>query len=259
MAFNDGMDIINMSLGGGSSFKENPTAALAEKLIARGMALAGAAGNDGTDGVWMVSDTGLGDHATSVASFDNLFIYLYSFTYGGVKVPYNWSSGYGKVINLPALPIVPLIVNGTLSDGCDQSTYAGKDVKGKIVFALGDITRCKSGGRSSLASQNGAAGIISQAMGGGMDNLAGIDGFPMASIQKVDGDKMLAAWKANAKNTVTWEGKEGRFSIDNAGAPSDFSSFGLDGDLRSKPDVGAPGGNILSTYPLAKGGYTVMS
>ncbi|KAF9992624.1 hypothetical protein BGZ80_008482, partial [Entomortierella chlamydospora] len=228
MAFNDGMDIINMSLGGGSSFKENPTAALAEKLIARGMALAGAAGNDGTDGVWMVSDTGLGDHATSVASFDNLFIYLYSFTYGGVKVPYNWSSGYGKVINLPALPIVPLIVNGTLSDGCDQSTYAGKDVKGKIVFALGDITRCKSGGRSSLASQNGAAGIISQAMGGGMDNLAGIDGFPMASIQKVDGDKMLAAWKANAKNTVTWEGKEGRFSIDNAGAPSDFSSFGLD-------------------------------
>ncbi|KAF9170789.1 hypothetical protein BGX20_008522 [Mortierella sp. AD010] len=259
LAFNDGMDIINMSLGGGSSFKENPTAALAEKLIARGMALAGAAGNDGADGVWMVSDTGLGDHATSVASFDNLFIYLYSFTYGGVKVPYNWSSGYGKVINLPALPIVPLIVNGTLSDGCDQSTYAGKDVKGKIVFALGDITRCKSGGRSSLASQNGAAGIISQAMGGGMDNLAGIDGFPMASIQKVDGDKMLAAWKANAKNTVTWVGKENRFSIDNAGAPSGFSSFGLDGDLRSKPDVGAPGGNILSTYPLAKGGYTVMS
>ncbi|KAF8918492.1 hypothetical protein BGZ58_004862, partial [Dissophora ornata] len=29
--------------------------------------------------------------------------------------------------------------------------------------------------------------------------------------------------------------------------------------LRSKPDLAAPGGNILSTYPLAEGGYAVLS
>ncbi|KAF9410822.1 hypothetical protein BGZ76_005435, partial [Entomortierella beljakovae] len=68
MAFNDGMDVINMSLATGSSYKENPTAILAEKLIVRGMALVGIAGNAGDSGVWMVSETGLGDHATSVAS-----------------------------------------------------------------------------------------------------------------------------------------------------------------------------------------------
>ncbi|KAF9104111.1 hypothetical protein BGX27_010244 [Mortierella sp. AM989] len=259
LAFNDGMDIINMSLGGGSSYKENPTAILAEKLIARGMALAGAAGNDGADGVWMVSDTGLGDHATSVASFDNLFVYYYTLAYGGNSFPYSWSEAYGKVINIPALPIVPLLANGTLSDGCVQSTYNGLDVKGKIVLALGDVTRCKSGGRGQLAASNGAAGMIIQSAGSSIDSLGGVPGLPMASIESDAGTKILASWKANPKNTVAWSTTQAPFSPSNAGAPSDFSSFGLDGDLRSKPDIGAPGGNILSTYPLAKGGYTLMS
>ncbi|KAF9413463.1 hypothetical protein BGZ76_005031, partial [Entomortierella beljakovae] len=49
LAFNDGMDVINMSLGGGSSYKSNPIALLGDKLAARGMALAAAAGNDGAE------------------------------------------------------------------------------------------------------------------------------------------------------------------------------------------------------------------
>ncbi|KAF9423317.1 hypothetical protein BGZ76_003668, partial [Entomortierella beljakovae] len=259
LAFNDGMDVINMSLGGGSSYKENPTAVLAEKLIVRGMALAGAAGNAGDSGVWMVSDTGLGDHATSVASFDNLFLYYDTLSYGGGTFPYTFSDGYGHRIGLDALPIVPLLSNGSLSDGCDQSTYDGQDVKGKIVLALGDITRCKSGGRGALASANNAAAMIIQSTYDVIDAIAGIPDFPMASISQVDGNTIIASWKANAKNTVTWSKTQTLYPGPNGGAPSDFSSFGLDGDLRSKPDIGAPGGNILSTYPLAKGGYIVMS
>ncbi|KAF8937423.1 hypothetical protein BGZ58_002731 [Dissophora ornata] len=227
LAFNDGMDVINMSLGGGSSYQTNPTAVLAEKLIANGMALAGAAGNDGTD---------------------------------GGKFAYNWSDAYGKVIALPAsATLVPLIVNGTLSDGCVQSTYDGVDVKGKVVLVLGDVTRCKSGGRGAMAAANGAAGVIIQSDDAGIDSLGGVAGLPMASIEFDAGVQMLATWKANPKTPITWSNSEDAFTINNSGAPSAFSSFGLDGDLRSKPDIGAPGGNILSTYPLAKGGYTVMS
>ncbi|KAF9207327.1 hypothetical protein BGZ49_000679 [Haplosporangium sp. Z 27] len=259
LAFNDDMDVINMSLGGGSSYKTNPEAVLAETLIARGMALAAAAGNAGSDGVWMVSDTGLGDHSTSVASFDNLYTFFQTVQYGGNTYPYTWSDAYGQAITLPPLPIVPLIVNGTLSDGCDQATYAGQDVKGKIVLALGDVTRCKSGGRGSMAAANGAAGMIIQSDDAALDSLGGIPNLPMASVLFVDGQKIIASWKTNPKDTATWPAGQKPFIMPNAGAPSDFSSFGLDGDLRSKPDIGAPGGNILSTYPLAKGGYTVMS
>ncbi|NHB84581.1 S8 family serine peptidase [Tessaracoccus sp. HDW20] len=40
---------------------------------------------------------------------------------------------------------------------------------------------------------------------------------------------------------------------------SDFSSWGLAADLTLKPDLGAPGGSIYSTYPLEQGGYLTNS
>ncbi|GJJ78409.1 hypothetical protein EMPS_10768 [Entomortierella parvispora] len=262
LAFNDGMDIINMSLGGGSAYKDNPTAALAETLIAKGMALSGAAGNDGASGIWMVSDTGLGDHATSVASFDNMYDYYNYITYGGVKMPFTVSEAYAKPITLPnTLPIVPLLdAKGNLLDGCDPAQYtAVGSLKNKIVVALGDITRCLSGGRGANAQKAGATGMIIVSDDVGIDSLGGVAGLPMASISNADGMTMLATYAKNKKDAVSWSKDQGPFIIDNSGAPSSFSSFGLDGDLRSKPDIGAPGGNILSTYPLALGGYTLMS
>ncbi|KAJ8090040.1 hypothetical protein PM082_018620 [Marasmius tenuissimus] len=42
------------------------------------------------------------------------------------------------------------------------------------------------------------------------------------------------------------------------GLVSAFSTYGPSFDLRFKPSIGAHGGQILSTYPLAKGGYVVM-
>lgn len=40
-----------------------------------------------------------------------------------------------------------------------------------------------------------------------------------------------------------------------AGKPSDFSSYGISPDLDLKPDVSAPGAQILSTFPLDLGGW----
>ncbi|KAI1315508.1 hypothetical protein EDD11_000689 [Mortierella claussenii] len=261
LAFNDGMDVINMSLGGGSSYKSNPTAVLADKLIARGMALAAAAGNEGADGVWMVSDTGLGDLASSVASFDNIYGFYNSITYGGVAHPYSPSQAYGKAINLPAnATLVPIFEkDGSLSDGCDPAIYTGVDVKDKVVLTLGDVTRCKSGGRGANAQKAGAAGILVQTTPLGLAGLGGIPDFPMGSIENKAGDDLIAAYKKNPKAPITWSKKPSNFLVEGGGAPSDFSSFGIDGELRSKPDIAAPGGNILSSYPLAEGGYAVLS
>ncbi|KAF9282520.1 hypothetical protein BGZ68_005931 [Mortierella alpina] len=261
MAFNDGMDIINMSLGGGSSYKTNPQAVLGDKLVARGMVLAAAAGNDGSQGVWMVSDTGLGDLSSSVASFDNIDGRYSSFSYAGVLHPYAPSEAWGKNIDLPAsATLVPIFEkDGTLSDGCDETRYSGINVKGKIVLTLGDVTRCKSGGRGTIAKTAGAAGILIQSTPFGLSSLGGNPDFPMAAIEFKAGEELLAAYKKNPKATFTWNKNPSNFLIEGGGSPSDFSSFGLDGDLRSKPDIAAPGGNILSTYPLAKGGYSVLS
>ncbi|KAF9301220.1 hypothetical protein BGZ74_006959 [Mortierella antarctica] len=260
MAFSDGMDIINMSLGGGSSYKSNPQAVLGDQLVAKGMVLAAAAGNDGSEGVWMVSDTGLGDLATSVASFDNLYGMYHSFSYGGVAHPYSPAETWGKPINVANGTLLPLFEkDGTLSDGCDATLYSGVDVKGKTVLVLGDFTRCKSGARGENAQKAGAAALLVQSTPYGLAGLGGFPGFPVASIEFKAGEEAVAVYKKAPKTPVTFSKDGSNFLVEGGGAPSDFSSFGLDGDLRSKPDLSAPGGNILSTVPLAHGGYELMS
>jgi subtilisin family serine protease len=46
-AYKDGMDIVNLSLGGGSSWAGYPTSVVADKLAAKGMVVVAAMGNDG--------------------------------------------------------------------------------------------------------------------------------------------------------------------------------------------------------------------
>ncbi|KAG0323743.1 hypothetical protein BGZ99_002543 [Dissophora globulifera] len=259
----DGMDIINMSLGGGSSYRSSPTAVLGDKLVARGVALSAAAGNDGSQGVWMVSDTGLGDLSYSVASIDNIYGFYNSFTYAGDAYPYLQSNAWGQPIFLPAnATLLPLFEsNGKLSDGCDAALYkaVAKSIKGKIVLVYGDVTRCRSDARGTLAKKAGAIGMLFQTTPLGLAALLGAPEFPMASIENKAGDSLLAAYKANPRATFTWSHQASNFLVEGGGAPSDFTSHGLDGELRSKPDIAAPGGNILSTYPLAKGGYALLS
>ncbi len=43
------------------------------------------------------------------------------------------------------------------------------------------------------------------------------------------------------------------------GTISGFSSFGLNAELTLKPDIGAPGGFIRSTYPIELGTYATIS
>ncbi|KAF9991864.1 hypothetical protein BGZ65_013013, partial [Modicella reniformis] len=232
-----------MSLGQSSAYKYNPISILGEKLVARGMAVIAAACNDGSDGVWMVCDTGLGDLATSVASFDNAYGIYHSFTYGSsVSYPYSPSASWGKVINLPAsATLVPIFEQGgSLSDGCEDTIYNGVDVKGKVVLAIGDLSRCDSVKRGEHAQKAGAAALLVQTTPMGLGKLNGNASFPMASIENKAGDDLIAAWKKSHSTKFTWSKSVSNFLVEGGGGPSYFSSRGLDGELRSKPDIAAP-------------------
>ena len=56
---------------------------------------------------------------------------------------------------------------------------------------------------------------------------------------------------------MTWTAT-GTFVNPTGGLISSFSSYGLAADCL-KPDIGAPGGLIRSTYPLEQGGYATIS
>ncbi|KFH66662.1 hypothetical protein MVEG_07187 [Podila verticillata NRRL 6337] len=130
-AFNQGMSVTDMSLGGGYDHKTNSIAALADRLAAHGMAVVAAAGNDGNDGVGMVSDAGLGDLSTSY------------FKYADKEHPYLPFARWNKAVNLPSSAIFPLLeADGSLKDGCDASYPTV--VRGKIALVLGDFNSCSS-------------------------------------------------------------------------------------------------------------------
>ncbi|KAF9966197.1 hypothetical protein BGZ70_003010, partial [Mortierella alpina] len=233
MAFNDGMDVINMSLGGGT---------------------------DGHEGAWMVADAGLGDSTSSVASFENIYGFYYSFSYAGKIHPYAPSEGFGnKPILLPGKStLMPLLLeNDTLADGCDGTLY--QNSTGKVVLLLGDASNCDFKSRAAYAKKAGAVGILIQSVPSAITQIGGDFKFPIGSIENKAGLDMIQAYKNNSKTKFSWGKDPDNFLVQGGGAPSAYSSLGMDGDLRSKPDISAPGGNILSTYPLAKGGYTLMS
>ena len=55
--------------------------------------------------------------------------------------------------------------------------------------------------------------------------------------------------RSRRADTLTWTNKTAEEPLITAGLISDFSSFGTDAELGLKPDIGAPGGQIYSTWP----------
>ena len=82
--------------------------------------------------------------------------------------------------------------------------------------------------------------------------------IPVVAISDVEGvliDSRLAAGPVD----MTWQSATGLFPNPPGGLISSFSSYGLAADLSIKPNIGAPGGLIYSTYPLEQGGYATLS
>lgn len=145
-----------------------------------------------------------------------------------------------------------------------EEDFAGLDATGKIVL----ISR--GGGVSFFEKANhaveaGAAGVAVYNNASGTINM-NLTGYnyknPAVSIDKIYGEMILAAstqdekgfWGgtmviANQVQTIT--------NVPGGYVPSDFSSWGVPGNLDLKPEIIAPGGNIWST--MDNGTYGSMS
>jgi hypothetical protein len=187
-----------------------------------------------------------------VASFDNIATDFNYFTYGGKEYPYRPSLNWGKALDLPAsATLVPILKSdGSLSNACTAGDYDGHDVRGKVVLTNGDQHACPLEERGTVAKNAGALGMLHRSVPFGLTEFNGVGEFQMASTEEGAADRLIASYRENTANTIQWSATKKSFSIEGSGAPSDFSNWGLDGDLHIKPEISAPGGNILSTYPL---------
>ncbi len=205
-------------------------------------------------------------NAFTVASANNSGYTAFSAQFGDLSVYYN-SSSNDKNIEFNALDETG---NGTefeyvlLDSFGAAEDYEGIDVTGKIVLvSRGSLTfsekhmNAYNAGAAGLFVYNNTTGSI------GMDISDSTAPIPAASILQSEAAAIREISEYN-EETKIYTGKVVVSSKEttNYNAPdgylmSDFSSWGVPGDLTLKPEITAPGGNIYST--LDDGKYGLMS
>ncbi|OLV20250.1 S8 family serine peptidase [Deinococcus marmoris] len=260
----DGMQVVNMSLGSAfDDWAETPLAKAGNRMIKKGVILVASAGNSGGDGQYSMGGPTMGDSVISVASVDNVKVDLAAFTLSdGSKIGYYPATGAPAPKKGTTLPITkgpkgsPTVAN----DGCDP--YAANSLTGKAVLIRRGTcsfyikaTNAQKAGASAMVLYNNAAGYISPTVEGDPPIT-----IPVVSVSDVDGAKIDGLIAGGV--SMTFDGGQLTIANPTANASSSFSSYGMSAELELKPDIGAPGGNIYSTYPLNAGdgsGYAVLS
>ena len=270
-------DVVNLSLGqtgGMDNEADSMYATVFKSLQNAGVTVNAAAGNEYTAGYGNLSGKNLPyasdpdssvlcepasySSVVSVASVDNSLAHS-AFTVGDRTIAYQRAGGADgqKMPDLSDLTGRPFeYVDGGIGspeDGAALKAKYPEGLAGKIVLVKrGSLTFQDK--FNNIAGSKPAGFIVYNNVPG--DSLVvmslATDGVPAAFISQADGEAMLAA--ADHHLSVA-PGKvvppSSKYSM------SSFSSWGVTPDLRLKPEVAAPGGNIYSSVP--GGTYEFMS
>jgi subtilisin family serine protease len=268
MALEDDMDVLNMSIGSAFTWPQYPTATASDRLVGHGMSVVASIGNSGANGLYSAGAPGLGQDVIGVASFDNTHINALTFNVNpsGEAVPYLALSTTEDAPTEGDSPEVVYVGRGcvTPDPGANPPVPPGgdpylDDPAGKVALIVrGD---CTFNEKYQRAVEAGAVGVVIHNNVSGLFAGGGVTDRGVFGIGISDAHGMHIRDLLDDGETVTLTWTEERLDAANptGGLISSFSSYGLSPDLEVKPDIGAPGGLIRSTYPLDQGGYATIS
>ena len=261
-ALADNMDVLNMSIGSAFQWPQYPTAQASDRLVNKGMVVVTSIGNSGANGLYSASAPGLGEKVIGTAAFDNTHIYLPYFTVNDTPIAYAVmtfsppapTSGTEEIVYIGR----GCVDNDTTTPGNQTDPYLA-DPNGKVALIVRGVcsfnekaTRAIAAGATAVVIHNNVAGVVLGTLGAPI----GDGSIPVVGISLADGNYIRAQ---TAPIMMTWTDQQILAANPTGGLISSFSSYGLSPDLAVKPDIGAPGGFIYSTYPLELGGYAVVS
>ncbi|KAF7797605.1 hypothetical protein EIP86_008805 [Pleurotus ostreatoroseus] len=273
----DGVDVLTMSLGGADGWTESSSAVVSSRIAATGKIVTIAAGNDGADGGFFTSSPGTGIDAISVASLDNTVIPLQNATVHGVT---HDPITYFDTFPLPVNGTLPVFATSTdptvVDDACDPLPDNTPDLSNFVVVVRrGTCTFVQK--LTNIAAKGGQVSLIYD-NGSGFEDID-VGNFTATLIQAADGVFVSAAFTQcisrrsaacfqlvsaiaagqNVSLSFPQSGALFQFPDTSGGLISSFTSIGPTNDMFFKPAIAAPGGNILSTFPVPLGSFAVLS
>ncbi|EJD48275.1 subtilisin-like protein [Auricularia subglabra TFB-10046 SS5] len=279
-AYEDGNDVITLSLGGDGGWAQGTSSVVASRIADRGRVVTVAAGNSGDSGAWFTSNPGDGLSVISVSSTNSIASGPHRAA--RISIPHDPivrphvsmvehqlmdTQLYIFDITLNALPIAGEWPMYTIShdatveeDACkpladstpDLSKYVVLVRRGGCDFSVKIANVGAKGGKNFLFyNANGREfGPI----------VTGSD--TAALIQEVDGLFLLDNINAGTAFTISFPptGLHGYIpNTEDGGLISSFTSYGPSFDMHFKPAIAAPGGEIISTWPVPMGAFAVSS
>ncbi|KAK8078910.1 peptidase S8/S53 domain-containing protein [Apiospora phragmitis] len=271
-AFDSGADIITASLGEKSGFTANALASLASRMVDQGVVITIAAGNDGENGPFLISNGAAGEHVLTVAASDAEKYPAFSFhaefsigansstteiAYSPAPIP-NQAGTWPD--NIFGRPIVPVTLNSSVpDDDCSPLPATTANMTNTIVLV-------RSGGcalwqkRQNLQPFDPEYILFYQDDKPWTAPPSNKDGMKAGIIEARAGEAIVKAIMDGGNVTATFDIDPAHYvGIYNAGAgrPADWTTWGANYDMSLKPDIAAPGNKILSSY--LDGKYKVLS
>ncbi|KAJ3407797.1 hypothetical protein CcCBS67573_g02954 [Chytriomyces confervae] len=256
----DGANVINLSLGGGPSYNDDPQDIAAEVIAKKGVMVIASAGNSGAAGIQTTGNPGNSKGAISVASFDNVVAPYASITVDGAPFIYGLGSN-AKFVPGQVLDVLVNNLDAEDQDIQDDGIGAPKvNAAGKaLLIRWGDTSKGGSAARCGYAFKAGAVACILYSNNWAMASIAGSPDIPSMFISNDGGKAIIAAFKAGKVPKVIFTTDQYMSVLPTKATVSDFSSIGIDNELFLKPDIGGIGGQVLSTlspFASAKSGYS---
>ena len=259
-AYADKMQVINQSLGAGRQWPEYPTAKASSLLAKKGVIMVASIGNNGPggsspDALFAAGAPGVGNEVIGVASYDNAQL---SFAVAATPFGYNAAAGSPFAPTSGTLELAQTGTPATVDDACTPlpaGSLSGKAAlvrRGFCSFFL-KATNAEAAGASAIVLYNNAPGALAPT----------VAGTPAITVPVVaitaDQGATLSGLITGGTTNLDWTSDYVSFPYGTGGLISGFSSYGLNAELRFKPNLGAPGGGIVSSFPLELGGIAALS
>ncbi|SGY97998.1 BQ5605_C035g11436 [Microbotryum silenes-dioicae] len=264
-AAEDKADIISMSLGDPGSWLDSTAPQhVADKLLAQGMHVIVASGNLQDEGLFAASTPAATRSGISVASVDADVVPGYNLVFKTGRYP---PMSYFSAMPFETEDVLSLYFTSPESAkevACETLPDSTPNLKDRLVVVKRD--QCATDDMfTNLAAKGARFALVYGSVGSENQPYYDTQGTNLTAaggISNVNALELLKYYRAQRSKgpKVAFPSKQLRLEqVLSGGQVSDFSQFGPTNDMFGQPSFGAPGGDILSTFPLSWGGVGVIS